>query len=88
MNPTSTHEDGSLIPGPTQWVKDPALLWAVLEVTYAAGISSCCDCGVGLAVAAPIWPLTWETPYDTDMDPPPQLSRKKQKKKTVYSLRL
>ena len=27
-NPTSTHEDEDLIPGLTQWVKDPALLKA------------------------------------------------------------
>ena len=30
INLTGIHEDVGLIPGPTQWVKDLALLWAVV----------------------------------------------------------
>ena len=46
-NLTSIYEDTALIPGLTQWVEDPALLWAVVQFADAAQILSCCGCGVG-----------------------------------------
>ena len=36
------------IPDLTQWVKDPALLWAVVWVTDVAQIWHCCGCGISM----------------------------------------
>ena len=46
-NPTRNREVVGSIPALTQWVKDPALPWAVVSVADTARIPRCCGSGVG-----------------------------------------
>ena len=55
-----------MIPGLTQWVKNPALLQAVAQVRDVACIRCCCGCGVGRSCSSNS-PLAWELAYVAGM---------------------
>ena len=79
MSPTDIHEDEGLIPGLTQWVKDLALLWAVVYIADAAQRWAFLWLWCRPAAAVPIQPLTWELPYTVGSG----LKRKRKKHKIL-----
>ena len=63
-NMTSIQEDASLMPGLTQWVKDPSLPWAAAWDADEAPDLALLWLRYSPA-AALIWPLASELPYAT-----------------------
>ena len=76
-NQNSIREEAGSIPGPLQWVKDSALLRAVVWVRRCGSDLALLWLWCTPAAIALIWPLAWEFPYAPHMPPPQKKERKK-----------